>query len=436
MKRSAIAFACCFFFSAGAAISASSASMGGKTGAASEAVVRGPSIEQRVPELLRAGRYLAAMTVMEQALAAGAKDHVKSSFRQLRPSLDGYVVAAEATPDCRSGDQLKLLTRYEGAVASDAVREIVERAKRTRVVILNETHDNPRDRAFVLAVAKALRPLGYNVYAAEGFTNFRGPQGEPLPQRLISDGYARLDTGFYMADPMFAHLVRSVLEMGFRPLPYEHVSTPEEFASMESLSVEESVARREQGQAENLAKAIAAARSEEKFLIHAGYSHAAEKPLVNGTNRREWMALRLTRLTGIDPLTIDQTQVTEFAGGPLQCLYVGLEPRVGTRAKVFLKGGDAVVTGQYDGAVDLQVMHPRIRTVGGRPDWLRNTGRRAVAVPSKLLPKRGRVLVQAYNSTDAIDAVPVDQALVTAGKTPPLIYVPASGTVRWSVQTE
>lgn len=410
--------------------------MSGQTGAASEAVVRGPSIEQRVPELLRAGRYLAAMTLMEQALAAGASDHVKSSFRQLRPSLDGHVVPAEATPAGRSEDRPELLARYEGAIASNAVSEIVERAKRTRLVIINETHDNPRDRAFVLAVAKALRPLGYNVYAAEAFTNFRGLQGEPLPQRLTSDGYARLDTGFYMVDPMFAHLVRSVLGMGFRPVPYEHVPTPEEFASMGSLSVEESIARREQGQAENLAKAIAAARPEDRFLIHVGYSHAAEKPLVNSTHSREWMALRLARLTGIDPLTIDQTQVTEFAGGPLQSLYRRLEPRVGTRPRIFLKGGSAVVTGQYDGAVDLQVLHPRVRTVGGRPDWLRNTGRRSVKVPSKFLPKRGRVLVQAFNSTDAADAVPVDQALVTAGKPAPLIYVPASGNVRWSVQTD
>src|SRR5687767_11545800 len=104
MKRSAIPFACCVFFSAGAAISASSASMSGQTGGASEAVVRGPSVEQRVPELLRSGRYLAAMTLMEQALAAGAQDHVKSSFRQLRPALDGYVVPAEASPDGRPED--------------------------------------------------------------------------------------------------------------------------------------------------------------------------------------------------------------------------------------------------------------------------------------------------------------------------------------------
>lgn len=48
-----------------------------------------------------------------------------------------------------------------------AIREIVRRARHTRIVILDENHLDPRGRAFGLEVARALRPLGYTVLAVE-----------------------------------------------------------------------------------------------------------------------------------------------------------------------------------------------------------------------------------------------------------------------------
>jgi len=51
-----------------------------------------------------------------------------------------------------------------------ALPAIVERARHTNVVILNENHLDPRSRAFALKVARALRPLGYGLLAAEAFT--------------------------------------------------------------------------------------------------------------------------------------------------------------------------------------------------------------------------------------------------------------------------
>src|SRR5690606_38636777 len=158
----------------------------------------------------------------------------------------------------------------------------------------------------------------------------------------------------------------------------------------------------------------------------------AERPLPNG---EEWMAARPARLTGLDPLTIEQTGVSAVAPTPGgRALHRALAPRLGAGPVVFMKDGHPLATGRLGGVTDLQVVHPAVKTVAGRPDWLRDTGRIAVPVPEHLLPSEGRRLVQAFIAGEAADAIPLDQTLVTAGEEPPVIYVPEGAEIRWQVQ--
>lgn len=383
-----------------------------------------------------AGEYLEAIAAIEDGWQAD--ERLKSSYVQMRPALDGFVVMTEERRRPVPTVDPAELARYDGAEAKDAIAEIVERARRTRVVILNEAHDSPRDRAFVLAVAEALRPLGYSIYAAETLQN--GGNDEQIAARmaaLAADGYPRRGDGWYSSEPMFGNLIRGVLALGYRPLSYEYASMPEGVQAFSQLPRDEQVARREQGQAENLARAIAAAGADAKILIHVGYSHAAERPIEMSGKRQEWMAARLARLTGIDPLTIDQTDLSEFAYWPAtRSLHAALAPRLAGRPTVFLEDGRPVASGPNAAATDLQVIHPPVHTVGGRPDWLQRSGRQAVAIPTEMLPGAGRRLIQAFAQGEAAEAVPVDQVLVRAGEEPPLIYVPAGMAIRWAVQDE
>ena len=227
---------------------------------------------------------------------------------------------------------------------------------------------------------------------------------------------------------MFGYLVRRVMALGYRPVAYEAAYRPEQ----DALSRGEQIALREQAQAENLAGALAAAGPEAKFLIHVGYGHAAERP---PPGESEWMAARLARLTGLDPLTVEQTGVSEVAPTPQgRALYRALAARVGATPEVFMKNGAPLATGRLGAATDLQVVHPPVTSVDGRPDWLRHTGRIAVAIPAERLPAAGRRLVQAFVVGEADDAVPLDQALVVAGEEPPMLYVPDGVEVRWAVQ--
>ena len=66
---------------------------------------------------------------------------------------------------------------------------------------------------------------------------------------------------------------------------------------------------RERGQAQNLIERILKDAPQAKILVHAGYAHIDEK----GADRvgAETMAQRFKEATGIDPLTIEQTEMSE-----------------------------------------------------------------------------------------------------------------------------
>ncbi|HEX8642365.1 MAG TPA: hypothetical protein VF702_00455 [Allosphingosinicella sp.] len=377
------------------------------------------------------GRYLDAVDwARDAAFGSGAPDRgsaVFSTWLQIHPFIGGTLdpLAIEPGPPTEPLDPARA-ERYRRADVRDAVREIAARAAGTRLVILNEAHHSPRDRAFALEVARALRPLGYSILAAEAFTNYvDADEGRRALAALAADGFPRRRTGHYVADPMFGDFVRQALAMGYRPAAYEATG------SDHSGGWPERIARREQAQAEALAE-ILRRDPQVRLLVYVGFSHAAEAPVASAEGEDEWMASRLKRISGIDPLTIDQTVIDETSAR--RRAYRDLAaPRLGRRPGILFLGGAPMVEGQYAGAVDLQVVHPPLRLVRGRPDWLLRIGRRPVAIPRRLLSATGRRLVQAFAANEPADAIPLDQIVVEAGRPPPPLMLPR-GAVRWQVQ--
>lgn len=376
------------------------------------------------------GNYLAASDALAAA-AFGPDGKVRDDFafqmwEQISPTVTGELDPAtldRALPDSRPDPDWE--KRVTAATPHDAIDEIVRRARDTRIVIVNEAHDSPRDRAFVLRVARALRPLSFSVLAAETFRNEPGVGGKPTAvERLIADGFVRRGTGFYTRDPVFAGYVREALRLGYRPLAYEQ--------SSKQRRPNDGIPEREQAEADNLA-AFLAANPTAKILVHVGYSHVAEAPIDGGRHGKiAWMASRLKHMTGIDPLTIDQTGLSEIVPGA-RAAWTLAAARIGDRDAVLFAGKQPLVLGQYAGAVDLQVVHPRRAYRDGRPTWLTTLGGTSVAVPAKLLPTSGRRLIQAYAAGAPDDAVPLDQVLVEAGKPVPMLMLPP-GPVRFAVQ--
>lgn len=185
----------------------------------------------------------------------------------------------------------------------EALDKIAQRAKETRILIINEAHDRPLHRYFIQQVALRVQELGYVVFAAETFSE-RIEEGQ-------QPKYARWFDGYYSNEPVFGELIGTLKQHGFKLAQYEHRPAD----TSDEISLYDSADQREEGQANNLMRILSKMADDERLLIHVGYSHASEVPIMSfGGNKLAWMASRLKEKSGIDPLTIDQTDCLSPSG--------------------------------------------------------------------------------------------------------------------------
>jgi hypothetical protein len=373
----------------------------------------------------RHGRYIAASYGYLAALGvdSAAKitdDDAYDQWSQVWSCMTGvHVLRPGKKPDYHvTPAEITLLKSAQGRAA---IPEIVARAKKTRIVILDEGHLMPRDREFGLQVARALRPIGYTVLAVEALTRDED-DGVSLAKmnKLLADGYLRQSSGYYLDDPVFADFLRKSMALGYRLVSYEATKA---FAIEDSEKAE---AMREQEQAENIVRRGLNANPHAKVLIYCGIHHAAEGPLASEPQKnRVWMAAWLKKLTGIDPVTIDQATLAEAPSyKPDVDLYAIASAKAKSESVILMADNKPLTVGLLGGVVDLQVVHPVLSEKEGRPGWLPSKGRKPVRVPSSLLPKKGVRLVQAFIAAEAADAIPVDQVLVFSGQPVPELMLP------------
>lgn len=383
----------------------------------------------------RHGRYMAASFGLLAALGVATAEQIRDPDLFDQWSQVWSAMTNAPFPNASKAPYSHIapgdVAALKQAQARPAIAEIVARARQTRIVILDEDHLSPRDRAFGLEVARALKPLGYGVLAAEALTRDKD-DGVSLGkmQQLSRDGYVRQSSGYYLNDPVFADFLRQAIRMGYRPVSYESAGFTDE------TTAEARSDRREQEQAENIARRALAPDANAKVLVYGGRHHAAKAPINDPkVKERLWMAERLKRLTGIDPLVIDQVELGETpADRPDIDLYAIASRKAKTNSVVLMDGDRPLVVGLLAGGVDLQVAHPPLKRTSGRPDWLESImGRTPSSIPARLLPSKGPRLIQAFLADEGADAIPVDQVLVMPGKTTPKLMLPKR-SVRYEYQ--
>jgi hypothetical protein len=147
---------------------------------------------------------------------------------------------------------------------------------RSRVVMMNEAHSGMKRCVRTREIGRRLLPTAH----AAGVRHM-------AMEALY---------GPYLAQPDMAALVDAAEELGWRLIPYEvnRVMTSNE---------------REEGQARNLAAALAQLPLETPILVWCGIGHLWKEP-----PRDEWipMACRFWAMTDIEPFSIDQTVTVEF----------------------------------------------------------------------------------------------------------------------------
>lgn len=365
-------------------------------------VVRAQTLLPAEQRLWLEGRYLPYYLELKAKTAAGDAA-AKSMLSQYAAFLGDEATALGLYEQPR--DPAASLPDLTGAEARDAMEAILERAADARVVILNEAHNVSGHRGFAARVMRALRPLGFDVFAAETFTP---PQEGPAPgitdYRRGSPFYSGY--GYYSFDPVYAEAVREAARLGYRFAAYEQAwnqNAPDDASALEQI------ARREQAQADNLKQRVLDPDPAARVFVLCGYSHAMEKPGRGGT----WFAARLKEATGIDPLTIEQSGnwlATKPENDPPHVSAV-LERFTPTAPITVSKDGQTVASTIYAGQMDLSVFHPRLAPVSGRPGWLAaDPERQAVEVDVPAF--QGPALLQAMWAGEGTAGIPADQFLL------------------------
>jgi len=214
----------------------------------------------------QAGQYWQAMATY--ASLAGEID--SATFAWYHQPGSGIVPPAETRPPGEPA-----------LVALPAPAALLAQTSRRRLVLFNEDHIQPKGRWLLGSLLPALRQQGFRYLALEALS---GADTAGVRQR----GYPLANSGFYTNEPHFANLIRLARTLGFHIIAYDAMS-----------------ANREEAQARNLLAATLAQDSTARVVVLAGHGHIDEQPDAATKSMAQW----LHQLSGIDPLTIDQTQL-------------------------------------------------------------------------------------------------------------------------------
>ncbi|HVG28235.1 MAG TPA: hypothetical protein VM864_00805 [Pyrinomonadaceae bacterium] len=401
-----------------------------------------PSASSPLPELypsffakLKKGDYLGLLLDMRRNEAGyRADERQRGGFLELMSVINSqvgnYAEAHAYLDEFMSAQQGrdKDVDRapFDGYEPRDAVEAIRAAAGSHQVVMINQEHDTPMHRAFTTRLLPVLYARGFRYFAAETLAE----DAAELQRR----GYPTLKTGFYTADPVYADLVRTAIRLGFKVVAYEYMprdcqNPPDkpDFCQNE----------RERGQASNLNERIFRADPKAKVLIHVGYGHNSEAARRGGG---KLMAGYFKEFTGIDPLTVDQTVMSEHSAPDYEhplYLYAtsrGLVPR-----PVVFRNARGELFAAQKGARDITLFQPRSVYENGRPTWLGLDGaRKPHRLPRDVCAQAARCLVSARAAGESADAAPVDRLEVSAAAAapPPALLLPRGEFVVEAVDAE
>lgn len=272
----------------------------------------------------------------------------------------------------------KMSVSIQAVPAADVV---LRQAKTKEVVIINEAHLYPQHRVFVKSLLPALYKLGYRHLCMEDLT---------FPDTLQKALFPEKKMGYYIRESCMGDLMREALKLGYRLHAYDVPASKHR----DSLA------------AENV-KHIRADYPHDKLLIYCGFSHNMEH------RSSACMASCFKRISGIDPLTIDQTVYCERESSGY---YEALLKFYAIESPAVLMAGDSIMAMNRN-YCDIQIITPPTSYIKGRADWLTKIDRRVLR---KIDSQLDSGIIEVYY-TDEIrkneqEAIPIDVFIVKSGK--------------------
>lgn len=283
----------------------------------------------------------------------------------------------------------------------DAEKFISFVARNYRVIMINEAPNKGLHRAFMMSLLDDFYKKGFRYLAMEMLNNNSNHSLDKLTSM----------TGNFSAEPVAGELIRYALDLGFTLISYE-----------DTLAYKHSASIRDSIQASNIYQAIRVDTSA-RIIVYASYGHIAEK----GNEEYVPMGMAFKKISGIDPLTIDQSSMTEesdFAYG--KTFYNAYLEKFPITVPSIALADDQPVNVTQSELYDLTVIHPLTVYRDSRPSWLSLNGRRQ---PTYIKPSnKNTFFVQAYYQFESFgnkpgQVVPADQTYIPTSKGNYLLYL-------------
>lgn len=287
----------------------------------------------------------------------------------------------------------------DGFRAQPAGEAILRLAQDRKAVFFNEAHNAPVTRTLTLQLLAALRAQGYGYFAAETLSTAKDDWS--------ALGYPTAASGFYANEPIYGEMIRAALHLGYKVVAYD--------------ADEGDVGAREEAGARALA-AIVQRDPNARIVVNAGFSHIQKSGDYLGSSS---MAERFRKISGVEPLSIEQTMMIEHATTAQDHPYyrAAIDKEHIDAPFVFVDAAGKTWT-LKPARYDVSVFFPPQKLRDGRPEWPSLGGaRRAVEVDSADCKKKLPCLIEAKYANEGDDAVAADRVMLDTGSERSVLYV-------------
>ena len=276
----------------------------------------------------------------------------------------------------------------QGFHARPADAAILELARGRKVVFFNESHSAPVTRTLTVELLARLREQGFDYFAAE-----------TLSPGFAAYGYPTARSGFYVNEPICGEMLRAALRLGFHVIAYD----PEDAAAD----------ARERIAAQTLYDQTFKRNPNARLVVNAGFSHIQKSGSHVGG---ESMAENFQKISGVEPLSVEQTMMIEHLRGEDDHPYY--------RAAIAAQHPDAPFVYESEAGkpwtlkphqYDVSVFFPPEKQLDGRPDWIDLGGaRKPLLIGGPDCRSRFPCLIEARYAGEGDDAVAADRFVLEA----------------------
>ncbi len=270
----------------------------------------------------------------------------------------------------KQDDQQKKVNLERQNVNNEIKKQILNKSKSTRVVMINENHVFPEHRVFTTSLLEGLYNNGFRYLALEDLSAKHVAE-------LNSRNYPKVKDGFYINEIMYANMVRRARAIGFKMVAYDD-------------NMAWDIAKRDSIGASELNK-VFIKDPKAKVLVHCGFGHIDKTAKV--------LAYFISENIGIDPLIINQVNYTNDIQ---RAIYkpVGITP-------ITKDAGD-----NYQFPADIQVLHPNYTSIDNRPDYLFKNGRIKKVIDLSNIIRKGAAIIEIRVLGEDELSMPLDRILI------------------------